>query len=186
MTTESYFTSNYPDKCYGDLYFPEDLYGDGTNRHMSNALNVFHEPSLYKSVSYSRIAYRFLYLRSFHGPVSVRIEIDGTCRYGVVIMKHLSSEIDRIGFPESLYVQPLSPEQITQTLKIMNHYDFWQTASHGNEETETAQDGARWLIEGVQNGKYHLVDRHSPKEGPARELGLYFLELANLADIEIY
>lgn len=179
-----FFIENYPEKCFGDLYFPEDIFDSRTNRHMSTILNMFHEPSLYKSVSNSRIAYRFLYLRSFHGPVSIRLEIDSICKHGIVIMKHCSSEIDQKGFPESLYVQPLSTEQITQACSMMGNRNFWQIPSIETERIFL--DGASWLIEAIHNGTYHIADRKSPKDGPVRELGHYFLTLVGLDTIEVY
>jgi hypothetical protein len=39
----------------------------------------------------------------------------------------------------------------------------------------------QWVIEGIDHGKYRLLDRWSPENGPVRELGLYFLrDLAHL------
>ena len=42
-------------------------------------------------------------------------------------------------------------------------------------------DGAQWIIEGVRNGTYHVVDRWSPREGQVRALGLFMVtELAKM------
>jgi hypothetical protein len=50
-------------------------------------------------------------------------------------------------------------------------------------------DGAQWIIEGVRNGSYHIVDRWSPTNGEIRALGLFMVnELAKmkLAASEVY
>lgn len=47
-------------------------------------------------------------------------------------------------------------------------------------DDKAGDDGAQWIIEGVKDGKYHLVDRWSPKDGQVRELGLMLLDMANL------
>jgi hypothetical protein len=36
-------------------------------------------------------------------------------------------------------------------------------------------DGAQWIIEGVRNKTYHVVDRWSPKDGSVRALGLFIV-----------
>jgi hypothetical protein len=32
-------------------------------------------------------------------------------------------------------------------------------------------DGSRWIIEGVNDGRYHIVDRWTPGKGPIHKLG---------------
>ena len=51
---------------------------------------------------------------------------------------------------------------------------------------ETGLDGAQWIIEGLLNGNYHIVDRWSPEEGSIRAIGLHFLKLSDLKVDEIY
>ena len=57
---------------------------------------------------------------------------------------------------------------------------FWNAPSPINDQTGT--DGSQWIIEGVKAGRYHVVDRWMPKNGPARDLGLFLsLDLARLS-----
>jgi hypothetical protein len=37
-------------------------------------------------------------------------------------------------------------------------------------------DGARWILEDVRDGKYHLVDRWSPDTGTFREAALLLVQ----------
>ena len=46
------------------------------------------------------------------------------------------------------------------------------------DEKEVHLDGAQWILEGVRNGKYHVVDRWSPEKGdPVRGIGILALKL---------
>jgi hypothetical protein len=50
-------------------------------------------------------------------------------------------------------------------------------------------DGAQWIVEGVRDGTYHIVDRWSPTDDEIRSLGLYMvrdLAKVKLASSEIY
>ena len=42
-------------------------------------------------------------------------------------------------------------------------------------------DGAQWIVEGVKNGQYHVVDRWSPDApDPVRAIGLLALRLGRV------
>lgn len=45
---------------------------------------------------------------------------------------------------------------------------------------EIGVDGETWIIEGVKNGRHHLVHRWSPSSGWVREIGARFLTAAGL------
>ncbi len=62
---------------------------------------------------------------------------------------------------------------------------FWQLPT---EETAgvIGMDGARWIVEGVKAGRYHLVDRWSPKDGAVREFGLLLVGLSEIDSEPIY
>jgi len=64
-------------------------------------------------------------------------------------------------------------------LKRIEEAGFWNTPSVDN--SRIMNDGAQWIVEGLKGGTYHLVDRQSPENGVAWELGRMFLfELAKL------
>jgi hypothetical protein len=44
-------------------------------------------------------------------------------------------------------------------------------------------DGSQWVIEGIKNGSYHLVDRWSPKDGEVRAIGMAMMK--KLAKLEL-
>lgn len=41
-------------------------------------------------------------------------------------------------------------------------------------------DGAEWILEGVNGGRYHVVDRWTPGAGAYREACLYLLKISDL------
>jgi hypothetical protein len=58
---------------------------------------------------------------------------------------------------------------------------YWTLTEH---ERSPGLGGAQWVIEGVDHGNYRLVDRWTPKNGPVRELGLYFLHNLSALDLK--
>jgi hypothetical protein len=165
-----------------DVYFPEKaLSGDPWSDHFksvwySQELGCLKEPSLLDlSKDESREVYRFLWVRSFDHPVAIRLEVraDGT---GMLTTKVANGEA---GFLKTIthliedISRPLTREQTHAFLAQVKRSQFWLLPSSINDQTGT--DGAEWIIEGVKSGKYHVVDRWSPKTGTIRELGLTFL-----------
>ena len=48
-------------------------------------------------------------------------------------------------------------------LTSLNDLSFWKLPASLVEETNVVQlDGAQWILEGVKQGRYHIVDRWSP------------------------
>jgi len=47
-------------------------------------------------------------------------------------------------------------------------------------------DGSEWIFERVDEAGYHMVKRWSPREGSAREIGLFLLDLTAWQFDEIY
>jgi hypothetical protein len=41
-------------------------------------------------------------------------------------------------------------------------------------------DGSRWILEGIRDGEYHVVDRWSPKENSYSQLCKYLLRLGKV------
>lgn len=56
--------------------------------------------------------------------------------------------------------------------------DFWNLPVRLNGGKAHA-DGAEWIFEGVRDGKYHVIERHSPNPSdPLRTAGLLALKLS--------
>lgn len=110
-------------------------------------------------------SYRFLWLRTFHHPIAIRLELrsDGT---GALTTKVVNGEAGFLRKNNHLtenVSRPLTREQIQTFLTKIKDLEFWALPNPVHDEAGV--DGAQWIIEGVKDGKYHT-------EGPVRELGL--------------
>jgi hypothetical protein len=146
----------------------------------SRSLISLKEPSLFELAhDPTTYSYRFLWLRTFNNPVAIRLNVnaDGT---GTLIQKVTSGEA---GFhPGYLTVstsKPLTQQQTQHFLKEVQQLNFWSIPTI--DPVIGGEDGSEWIIEGVHDGKYHVVNRWSPGSGPIRELGLALaVELAGM------
>jgi hypothetical protein len=138
----------------------------------SAELAALHEPSVWKSSSEQpqAEAYRFLWLRSFNAPICIRLTIkeDGT---GSLTTKegsvHGGTEFGKLTRVET---RTVSKEQMKVFLDRVRTVKFWNIRSPGNDFGGT--DGSQWIIEGVRQGKYKLVDVWSaPTSDPIHALG---------------
>ncbi len=144
----------------------------------SNQLRALNEPSLLSlATDHTQESYRFVWLRSFHHPVVVRLSIakDGI---GKITSKEGNGAGGyKPGKADVNKLLPATPKQTQAFLAKIEQTDFWNILS---QDTTPGLDGAQWIVEGVKNGKYHVVDKWSPKEGPIRELGLALLDLGHM------
>jgi len=169
-------------------YFPRTVFSTDlredrfVSRWYSRDLSALKEPSLFemrKALSYG--SYRFLWLRTFHHPVAIRLDLkaDGT---GVLTTK-VSSGAGGYD-PGALTVnksRPLTPEQVRSVLEQIKDSSFWSLPVR--ERDRAGEDGSEWIFEGVKKDQYHVVSQWSPKEGPIRKIGLLFL--TDLAKMDI-
>ena len=67
-------------------------------------------------------------------------------------------------------------------LAALENMNFWElrTLPVANDDI-VGLDGAQWIVEGVKNGQYHVIDRFSPDtKDPVRAIGLLALKLGRL------
>jgi hypothetical protein len=129
------------------------------------------EPSL--ACETQRPVYRFLWLRSFHHPVTVRVEelpegmrvvaveLDGTGGYQP---GRESRRVDRM----------LSDKEVRTVTEALSEANIW---SAPDEQDLHGFDGARWVIEARDGKHYRIQDVWSPAHGRIHSLGKAFLAL---------
>jgi hypothetical protein len=169
-------------------YFPDRAFSSNSRNDQfasvwySRDLRTLEEPSLLEMAkSQTKESYRFLWLRTFHHPVSVRLEVnaDGAA---TVTTKIASGEA---GFnPGVLTVnisRTITSEQTKKFLNQIKGAGFWALPSHVNDQAGT--DGSEWVIEGASNGRYHVVTRWSPQAGAVHSIGLILA--FDLAQIDV-
>lgn len=166
-------------------YFPEGVLDQNDRvaaflaEWFSARLLAMEEPSLWE-LSNHRVmpVYRFLWLRTFHSPVSVRLNAndDGTATAEIKVGSGLAGFGP--GQPTSQATAAIPERDTYLFLEKVRATDFWSLPTY---DGQGGLDGSEWIIEGVQERKYHLVRRWTPRGGGCRVLGLAFLfELGKL------
>jgi hypothetical protein len=154
----------------------------------SKGLRALREPSLAARARNQRAhSYRFLWLRSFDPPIAVRLDIspDGG---GTLTVKATGG---KGGFDIGTLVtnrrRVMSRAEVRRFLSALAPARFWQLPTeepaiieHADGSITIHADGAQWILEGVKAGRYHVVDRWSPKHGAFREAALWLLRRARL------
>jgi hypothetical protein len=167
-------------------YFPKRIFRDKTVRDESiskwygGQLSALEESSIWAQRGTKKEIYRFTWLRTFHNPIAVRLEMsdDGT---GVLFLKRCDGAG---GYkPGKLILNKsaiISKEEMDNVKKKFDKLNFWEQSSR--DPGEGGMDGAQWIFEGLRDGKYHLVDRWTPEKGPIYEIGLEFQKLAGVTE----
>ena len=163
-------------------YFPVNTFGQREDSKYSRAswyskhLKAMGETSYLNAKGSLFEDYRFLWLRSFHHPISVRIwRVDDQ---SFITLKELNGAG---GYePGSLIVnrtRQLNLNDYQTFNQLLEKACFWNLPT---TETAMGNDGAEWILEGVRHGRYHVVDRWSPETGDYREACLYLLKISGI------
>ena len=171
---------------FGSTFKDDKRNGDFIVEWYSKFLAAMEEPSLYQLSQEKKIhSYRFLWLRTFDNPISLRLSIDpeGT---GLVTVKVTNGsggyEPGRIITNENV---PVTKEDVDNFLRMIQKARFWQLPT--TEDTDRmGLDGAQWVFEGAKFRTYHLADRWSPEKGSFRELALLLVQLSKLNIKNVY
>jgi hypothetical protein len=172
----------------GQQYFPDGVFeqqkkaNDFVVGWYSEQLKALVEPSLWEtSKNAKEQAYRFLWLRSFHHPVVVRLSVnsDGT---GTLVTKVANGQG---GYKAGKLIEnrttQLSKQEVQGFLDRVEELKYWELPTREEKTNVIGVDGAQWVVEGVRNGTYKVVDRWSPEKGPIRNLGLMMtIDLAGM------
>lgn len=136
-------------------------------------LEALEEPVL--SDSLPAKVFRFTWLRSFHNPVVIGLENinDSISLYWKVCDGASGYDLGKIIENKRT---PLTIKEWKDFVDSINSIDFWNlpTTKRGTLGT----DGAQWILEGKELGKYHVVDRWSG--GTIENVCLKLLELTDL------
>jgi hypothetical protein len=128
--------------------------------------------------------YRFLWFRSFHNWISIKVEHhkDGTTTV-------YAKEFDRRtnAGPNPLLERKFdwSTEEYASFINKIDSLKFWDSQSILTiTERELSTDGAAWMLEGVDEHRYHFVVRRgadsSDTKPVVKEVGLFLLEKTKL------
>ena len=165
-------------------YFPKGAFSDSLKdsdfeaRWYSKHLRVMAEPSLLTaSKDGTLIVFRFLWLRTFHYPIAIRMTVrpDGTASITAKVTSgHGGYEPGRVVQRKSVEIPKTT---VAHFFDLLQSASFW---SLRNDAEIGGNDGAQWILEGLQNGTYRVIVRWSPKDGDYRTACLYLLELSGI------
>jgi hypothetical protein len=164
-----------------DYYFPKGSLDpsqskvDGITRDWySKYLRGMMEPSLSCGERADGFAYRFLWLRSSHHPIAVRIEKSGSS-VGLNAVELDGTGESAPGRIVKRTQHALSPAEQDKFLTKLKQVGFWEMR---NNRDRFGFNGAQWVLEGAENGQYRIVERWSPKPGAYRDLCVLLVEFA--------
>jgi hypothetical protein len=155
-----------------DIYFRND----GQASWYSRQLKALDEPSLWQISQEKKnaVIYRFLWLRTFHHPVAVRVAItpDGAA---TIFIKTSSGAG---GYDPGTLIQnenrTLSRDEVAHLMTQIETANFWRLATC-DPKARHGMDGAEWVLEEVDHGNYHVVERWSPTKGTYHDLCQFFV-----------
>lgn len=156
-------------------YFPPNTFtgraGDLTLHSLSRNLHLLEEKPLWPPASEKEQTYRVTVLPCFSVPESATLTMaadqSGRIEYRSAESRSQHSSVDK--------TRTVSSEQVTEFVSLLNQIQFWQMPT---ESRQLGLDGADWIIEGVQDGKYHVVLRWCPGKTPFGEAARGLLKLA--------
>jgi hypothetical protein len=194
-----------PPAVLSSQYFPSGVFDTSMQSSSGTwyacTLSLLDEPPLFalrddKSLQ----VYRFLWLPSFHRPISVRLTINADGSGSIVarsVDRHTGLLTKVPSDTEKLILDTTSnvdKAQVQDVLGQLQHLAFWAMPTEEEQappqtsgtthQTPTLRvmemDGSRWILEGVRDGEYHVVDRWSPKENSYSQLCKYLLRLGKV------
>jgi hypothetical protein len=175
----------------GDYYFPVGALDparpkiDGFLRDWySKYLRAMLEPSLSCGARPEGFAYRFLWLRSFHHPVAMRVEKNGSSATLNAVELDGTGGNAPGGIVKSVQ-RELSAAEQSEFLAKLSQVDFWRLRKN---EDRFGLDGAQWILEGAEDGQYRVVERWSPASGPYHDVCVLLLKFAGIkiAPLDFY
>lgn len=128
-----------------------------------------HEPSLLCATAAP--VYRFVWLRSFNPAIVVRIEASAG---GWRISAQEDAILDMRRHRRTLrrVERPLTADEVRRFRAAIDRSRFWTAAT---EPVEDGLDGALWLVEARDGGRYRYREQWTPDHGIVRDVGLAFI-----------
>ena len=165
------------------VYFPPGVLGDDVQAaRYGRFLKALHEPSLWDLAQRDprAEAYRFIWLRARNRPITVRLVVR-TSGSGWINRR----EITGTGAAEPGHIVTYGVSWLThaKTQSLIAAFagaDFWNLPTRFDvADTAIGDRSSRWILEAVQNGRYHVVERTAPgPSDPVRAIGVLALRLA--------
>ncbi len=147
-----------------------------SNKWFSKQLNGLGEPII--SEKYKNETYRFTWLRTFHNPISVRIEkrID---KYFLTLKRTNGAGGYEPGKLINNEEFQISDEEWNNIKMKIYNINFWKIPTIEMSNFIVA-DGAIWILEANKEKSYKMVYRNSASKSEVKEICKYLLKLSKL------
>lgn len=129
----------------------------------SQHLTAMGEPSLVDVASGGGTAVRFLWLRSFHQPIAVRVQATEDAMRLVATRLSGAGGYEP-GIVESRTERVLTAQEWRRLEEALAEAVFDTTPA---TRATLGADGAQWIVERAQDGCYRMVERWSPEPAGA-------------------
>lgn len=157
-------------------WFPSEAFAASeVASRFATALEVMYERPLVEGSDYAE-SYRFVWLRAFHDPVVVRLEVTPAGEGQVTTKILRGGAAQGRGELELVRSEWANPRRVRAFRRAVGEQGFWSLAVSG---AARGLDGSLWLLEARDGRRYHAVERWSPADGPVRELGEELLRLGD-------
>jgi hypothetical protein len=158
-------------------YFPPKTFtgrgGDFELHWFSRDMSLLQEKPMWPPSSDREPTYRLTILPAFSPPQEVSLAVlpddTGTITFRAVNFDGSALDTDR--------TKVLSSQNVAEFVSEVDRDGFWQLPT---KEISYGFDGAEWILEGVQNGHYHVVVRWSPRNTAFGNMGRSLLKLADV------
>ena len=175
FTAPSALAESFPE----NTFYPEKpSANDFVEEWYSKHLKALEEKALWKMREDKNLhLYRFLSLPAWGNPTAITFSIgeDGS---GSLIVKKTDGQG---GYePGKLILNKtikLSQAQTDELLKRFEKPKFWSLPTRIDR---MGLDGTQWIIEGLKEGNYHIVDRWTPEEGEFVDTCLLMFKFAGI------
>lgn len=174
-------------------FFPPRSLGESlekdtfTQTWYATQLRALEERSICCGRAHKPVTIRFTWLRTFHHPISIRLE---QSEYGGGWTLTTKEACGAGGYdPGRLIHKRVAKLKETDIAPVLNELrsgsEYWTMSSREppdppEEGTITIRnDGAQWILEVADAHRYHFVDRWSPHSGVVREVGLLLMGLTD-------
>ena len=165
-------------------YFPPFPQSVGSFRQSwySKHLAAMHEEPLWSLPNQTNnFTFRFLWLRTFHHPICVRVNAKD---YGVPVL--LAKELDGAGgySPGKLIVDRKSEMDSEAYKNLQAELKAGDFFHQPQDQNSLCCDGAQWIFEANDHGHYYVVDVWGGES--LKNLGIMLLKAADLLPTAVY
>jgi hypothetical protein len=152
-------------------------------KEFNSTLAVFNESQLVTKPNQNYKIFRIIIAPTFYHPLAIRIEQNGN-EYSLVAKRLSGQGGYNWGKLEKTKKRNLSEKEWLKLLQLIREASFW-TETTEEKEPEPNENGSvticldstSWTLEGIDDGKYHMVYRYCPERNGVKSVGLYMVQL---------